>query len=163
MQMPYIILVLLFITHQLIFIFYFFSSTHFPPPLWMVDATFIFILLFISSYFRSAWHPFSCFILRMVYFVLSCVTSLGPTHFPSSSSHTVHTFFLNSCTRYLPHNAVKYTLTEPPASKMHVHTPSTANAFWVTTLKIDDRCYDISCKSHTYISILHKNTIYITI
>ena len=75
------------------FLILFFSLTHFPP-LWMVDAMFIFILVFISSYFRSVWHPFSCFILRMVYFVLFCVTSLGPTHFPSCSSHTVNTFFL---------------------------------------------------------------------
>ena len=93
MLISHIIQVLLFITHQLIFLFYFFSSTHSPPPLWMVDAMFIFILFFISSYFRSVWHPFSCFILRMVYFVLFCVTSLGSTHFPSCSSHTVNTFF----------------------------------------------------------------------
>ena len=31
----------------------------------MVDANFIFILVFISPYFRSVWHPFSYFILRM--------------------------------------------------------------------------------------------------
>ena len=93
MLISHIIQVLLCITHQLIFIFHFFSSTHFPP-LWMVDAMFILIKVFISSYFRSVWHPFSCFILRIVYFVLFCVTSLGPSHFPSCSSHTVHTFFL---------------------------------------------------------------------
>ena len=140
MLMPYIIPVLLFITHQhiitrqhiFIFYFYFFgmedanftyhpsliiyySSTHFLilfflintfHPTWMVDAMFIVILVFTSSYFRSVWHPFSCFILRMVYFVLFCVTSLGHTHFPSCSSHTVNTFFLSSCTRNMAHNAV---------------------------------------------------------
>ena len=127
MLISHIIQVLLCITHQLIFIFHFFSSTHFPP-LWMVDAMFIFIKVFISSYFRSVWHPFSCFILRIVYFVLFCVTSLGPSHFPSCSSHTdilfskfLHPEYVSQC--------CKYTLTDPPAPKIDVHTPSTANAF----------------------------------
>ena len=104
MLMPYIIPVVLYITHEHIFYPFFpticfcmddanftyhptlasliiyYSSTNFlilfflintfPPPLFMVDATFIFILVFTSSYFRSVWHPFSCFILCMVYFVL---------------------------------------------------------------------------------------------
>ena len=64
-----------FFSHRLIL--YFFSSTHFFPP-WMVDANFIFILVFISSYFRSVWHPFGCFILRIVYFILCYLLS---THF----------------------------------------------------------------------------------
>ena len=78
---------------------------------------------FISSYFRSVWHPFSCFILRMIFFFI-CVTSLGPTHFPSCSSHTVNTFFY--CKFLHPEygsQCCKYTLTEPPESKIHVHTP----------------------------------------
>ena len=162
MLMPYIIPVLLFITHQHIitrqhiFIFYLFifwmedanftyhpsliiyySSTHFLilfflintfHPTWMVDAMFIFILVFTSSYFRSVWHPFSCFILRMVYFVLFCVTSLGHTHFPSCSSHTVNTFFPKFLHTEYGSQCCKYI--EPPAPKIHVQKPSTANAFW---------------------------------
>ena len=65
MLMPCIIQVLLFITHLLIiYSLIIFSSTHFFPP-WMVDANFIFILVFTSSYF--------CFILRMRHglFILS--------------------------------------------------------------------------------------------
>ena len=63
-----------------------FSSTHFFP-LWMVDANFIFILVFISSYLLSVWHPFDCFVICMVYlilsyFILCCFLS---THF-----HHVH-------------------------------------------------------------------------
>ena len=57
--------------------------------LWMVDANFIFFLVFISSYFRSVWHPFGCFILRMVY--LFCVAFLYT--FSSCSFHIVNTFF----------------------------------------------------------------------
>ena len=58
--------------------------------------------------------------------------------FSSCSSHIVNTFFifffLSSCTRNLAHiiyksQCCKYTLTEPHAPTMHVHTPSTANAF----------------------------------
>ena len=114
MLISYIIQVLLFITHQLnLLILFFFLINTFFPPLWMVDAKFILILLFILSYFCSVWHTFSCFILRMVYLVLFCVTfSLGPTHFPSCSSHTVNTSFSKflhpecSCTRNLAHNAI---------------------------------------------------------
>ena len=64
--MPCIIQVLLFITHLLIiYSLIMFSSTHFFSPPWMVDANFIFILVFTSSYF--------CFILRMRHglFILS--------------------------------------------------------------------------------------------
>ena len=122
MPMSYIIQVLLFITHQFILLF----------SLWMVDANFIYILVFISYYFRSVWHPFGCFILRMVYlilnyFILFCV------------AFSLHIFIM-----FIPHckyisifkflhpefshksQCFKYTLTEPHAPKML--TPSTANA-----------------------------------
>ena len=54
--------------HPSLIIYY--SSIHYVinphfSPLWMVDANLIVILLFISSYFRSVWHPLGCFILRM--------------------------------------------------------------------------------------------------
>ena len=73
----------------------------------------------------------------MVYFVLFCVTSLGPTHFPSCSSHTVNTFFLRSCTRNLAHNAVN------TRSQSLLHRKSTCTRpvrlpFLVTTLKIEE-------------------------
>ena len=120
-------------THYL-FTYYFLINPFFFPP-WMVDANFIFILVFTSSYF--------CFILRMRHglfilshlFIMCCLYS---THFHHlCSSHIVNTFylvfyFLSSCTRNLAHKSqcCKYTLTEPHAPTMHVtHTPSTADAF----------------------------------
>ena len=89
----YLLLINSFFIH--IFIF---SSTHFFIfifPLWMVDANFIFILVFISSYFRSVWHPFGCFILRMVYLMLSYFiyfVLLSLYTFSSCSFHIVNTF-----------------------------------------------------------------------
>ena len=120
-----LIQVLLFIAHQLIFLFFSHQDINtFPPPPPTLDATFIFIIVFISSYFRSVWHPFSCFIVRIVYFVLFCVTfSLGPTGytFPSCSSYTVNTFFSSKFLHpEFGSQCCKYTLTEPPAPKMHV-------------------------------------------
>ena len=134
MLISHIIQVLLCIPHQLIFIFHFFSSTHFPP-LWIVDAMFIFIKVFISSYFRSVWHPFSCFILRIVYFVLCCVTSLGPSHFPSCSSHTVHD---GNCIRNMSHNAVNTRSQILLHRKFTCTLPVRQMPFGITTLKIED-------------------------
>ena len=116
-------------------IFFILIKTFFP--LWMVDANLIFILLvFISSYFRSVLHPFGCFILRMVYLILSSFI-----YFVLLSLH-IFIMFIPHCKYFLffkvlapgiwliSHNAVhKYTLTELHAPTMHVHTPSTANAF----------------------------------
>ena len=116
-------------------IFFSSSSTHFFP-LWMVDANLIFILLvFISSYFRSVWHPFGCFILRMVYLILSYFiyfVLLSLHIFIMFIPHCKYFFCLSSCTRNLSHKSqcCKYTLTELHAPTMHVHTPITANAFW---------------------------------
>ena len=86
MLISYIFSVLLFIT-QLIIIIYLFSHQLFFSP-WMVDANFIFILVLISSFFCSVWHPFVCFILRIVYFIIFCVSSC--------SSHTVNSFSFSS-------------------------------------------------------------------
>ena len=76
-------------TQFILFYFtYLFSHQHiFFYFKWIVDANFILILVFISSYVRSVWHPFGCFILCMVYlilnyFILCCFLS---THF-----HHVH-------------------------------------------------------------------------
>ena len=113
MLMPYIIQVLLFITHVLIIysLIYFLINTFFFP-LWMVDANFIFILVFISSYFRSVWHPFGCFILRMVYLILSYfiyVVLFSLYTFSSCSSHIVNFFFFKVLAHriwLISHNAV---------------------------------------------------------
>ena len=73
--MPYIISVLLFVTHG--------QNTLLPINTFFV---FVFVLLtlcsfhpffFISSYFRSVWHPFSCFILRMFFFFNFVLPLLG--------------------------------------------------------------------------------------
>ena len=124
MLSSHIIQVLLFITHQLIS-----SSTHLPPLL-LGDATFIFILLFyiVLLLFSLAsiqlFHPMHglfCFILchlsRAYTFSIMFIT-----HCKCFFSKFLHPEFGSQC--------CKYTLTEPPAPKMHVHTPSTANAFW---------------------------------
>ena len=67
---------------------------------------YFFILVFISSYFRSVWHPFSCFILRMVYFALFlCYLSWAYTFYIMFIPHCKY-FFLSSCTRNMAHNAV---------------------------------------------------------
>ena len=79
-------------THYL-FTYYFLINRFFFPP-WLVDANFIFILVFTSSYF--------CFILRMRHglFILShfiYMCCLYSTHFHHScSSHIVfvNTFYL---------------------------------------------------------------------
>ena len=90
----------------------------------MVDANFIFILVFFSLL------SFSLASIRLFhfthgYFILCFLLST------SCSSHTVNTFFPKFMHPELGSQfCSKYTLTEPPAPNMHVHTPSTANAFW---------------------------------
>ena len=120
-------------THYL-FTYYFLINPFFSPP-WMVDANFIFILVFTSSYF--------CFILRMqhglfilshfIYNVLPLLYTFSSFMFiPHCKYFLSCIFFLSSCTRNLAHKSqcCKYTLTEPHAPTMHVtHTPSTADAF----------------------------------
>ena len=69
-----------FLYHSSLIIYY--SLTHFVFSreliffhiylLRMVDANFIFILVFFSPYSRSVWHPFGCFILPMD--ILFCVS-----------------------------------------------------------------------------------------
>ena len=96
---------------------------------WMVDATFIFILLFISSYFRSVWHPV-CFILC---YLLSRAYTFSIMFIP----HCKY-FFLSSCTRNMAHNAVN----TRPQSLLHrtctCTSPVRQMPFGVTTLKIED-------------------------
>ena len=119
MLISHIIQVLLCITHQLIFIFHFFSSTHFPP-LWMVDTIFIFIKVFISSYFRSVWqlfHPTHS-LFRFILCYLSWAFTFAIMFIPHGTY-----FFLSSCIRNMSHNAVntrsqillhrKFTCTRP--------------------------------------------------
>ena len=109
---------------------YLFSHQHIFFPLWMVDANFIFILVLISSYFRSVWHPFGCLILCMVYLNSSYFIYFVLVSLYTFSSHIVTTFFFSSsCTRNLAPKSqcCKYTLTEPHAPTIHEH--STANDF----------------------------------
>ena len=136
MLISHIIQVLSFITHQLIFIFYFFSSTHpSPPPLWMVDARLIFILFFISSYFvqfgiHSVVSSYAWFIL--------CYLSWAYTFSIMFIPHGKY-FFQSSCTRNLAHSAVN----TPSLSLLHRKRTCTRPVrqmhFGVTTLKIDDK------------------------
>ena len=121
MLISHIIQVLLFITHKLIL---FFLINTFSPHLgWLTLCSFS-SYFFISSYFRSVWLPFSCFNLRMVYFVLLCYLSWVYTFSIMFIPHCKY-FFLSSCTRNMAHshNAVnthsqsllhrKYTCTRP--------------------------------------------------
>ena len=166
--MPYIISVLLFLTHEHIithqhFFFlhnlfcmddanftyhpsliinysthFIFSHQHIFPPLWMVDAMFIFILFFLSrlTFVQFGIHSV---VSSYAWFILFyCVTSLGSTHFPSCSSHTVITFFLSSCTRNMAHNAVN-TRSQSLLNRKYTCTrPVRQMPFGVTTLKIED-------------------------
>ena len=135
--MPCIIQVLLFITHLLIIYSLVLLFSHQPiffPP-WMVDANFIFILVFTSSYF--------CFILRMrhglfilshfVYNVLPLLYTFSSFMFiPHCKYFLSCILFLSSCARSLARRSrcCKYALTGPRAPTVHVtHTPSTADAF----------------------------------
>ena len=137
MQISHIIQVLLFITHQLIFLFYFFSSTH-PPPLWMVDAMFIFILFFylvLLSFSLASiqlFHPthgLFCFILCY----LSWVYTFSIMFIP----HCKY-FFLSSCTRNMAHNAVNTRSQSLLHRKYTCTRPVRQMPFGVTTLKIED-------------------------
>ena len=114
-----------------LFTYYFLINPLFPP--WMVNANFIFILVFVSSYF--------CFILRMrhglffilvflSYFIYNVLPLLYT--FSSCSPHIVNTFylvffFLAHGIWLISHNVVN---TRPQSrTHRHVHTPSTADAF----------------------------------
>ena len=105
----------------------------------MVDANFIFILVFISPYSRSVWHPSGCLILHMVYFISFCVTI---------SLHIFirfipHCRYLFPCTFWYPEfgsQCCQYKLTEPGSctENAHVHTQYTAMPFGVKIFKIED-------------------------
>ena len=126
MLISHIIQVLLCITHQLIFLFYFFSSTHFPPLGWSMLCSFssyflsrlafvqLGILSVVSSY---AW--FICFILCYLSWAYTFSIMFTP-HCKYFFSKFLHPEYGSQCCKYI----------EPPAPKIHVHTPSTANAFW---------------------------------
>ena len=143
-----IIQVLLFITHLLIIysLVYFLINPLFYP-LWMVNANFIFILIVISSYFCSVWHPFGCFILRMRHvffklFNLKCVafTLHIFTMFIPRCKYFFFFFLLSSCTRNLAHKSqcCKYSLTLIAArtDNARAHAQYGKCLFWSEILKI---------------------------
>ena len=67
------------------------------------------------------------FILHMYDFILFCVAFSLFHH--TCSSHAVY-FIYKFLHPEFGSQCCKCTLTEPPAPKMHMHMPSTANAFW---------------------------------
>ena len=92
--MPYIISVLLFVTHG--------QNTLLPINtfcfVFVVVVVVVVDAMFISSFFYLVLLSFSLASIQLFHpthglFFLFCVTSLGSTHFPSCSSHTVNTFF----------------------------------------------------------------------
>ena len=129
MLISHIIQVLLFITHQLIFLFYFVLINTFPPHYgWLMLRSF-------SSYFYLVLRSFS----------LTSIQLFHPTHdlfcfilCYLSRAYTFSIMFIPHCKYFFSKflhpefgsQCCKYTLTEPPAPKMHVHTPSRANALW---------------------------------
>ena len=129
MLISHIIQVLLYITHQLIFLFYLFSSTHPPPTLdgcCYVHFHPIFHLVLLSFSLASIqlFHPthgLFCFILCYLSWVYTLSIMFIP-HCKYFFSKFLHLEYGSQC--------CKYTLTEPPAPKIHVNTPSMANAFW---------------------------------
>ena len=134
MLISHIIQVLLFITHQLIFLFYFFSSTHFPHILDSVHFHPIFYLVFLSFSLASIqlFHPthgLFCFILCY----LSWVYTFSIMFIP----HCKY-FFLSSCTRNMAHNAVNTRSQSLMHRKYTCTRPVRPMAFGVTTLKIEE-------------------------
>ena len=93
----------------------------------MIDAKFILILFFISPYYIS----FSLASIWLFHFTLGifylCVTVYT---FSSCSSHTINTFSSKFLHLEYGSQCCNYTLAEPRAPKMHLHTPSTTKAFW---------------------------------
>ena len=88
---------------------------HFHP-------TFYLVLLSFSLASFQLFHPaHGLFGFILCYFLSRAYTFsiMFSQHF---FSKFLHPEFGSQC--------CKYTLTEPPAPKMHVHTPGTANAFW---------------------------------
>ena len=129
MLISHIIQVLLFITHKLIL--FFLINTFSPHFGWLTLCSFssyFFLsrLTFVQFGFHSVVSSYAWFIL------FYCVTSLGSTHFSIMFIPHCKYFF----SKFLhpeygsQSQCCKYTLTESPAPKIHVHTPSTANAFW---------------------------------
>ena len=105
MLISHIIQVLLFITHQLIFLFYFFSSKHFHP-LWMVDAMFIFILLFYFVLLLFSLASFQLFHpTHGLFGFMLCYLSWAYAFSIMLIPHCKY-FVLSSCTRNMAHNAV---------------------------------------------------------
>ena len=109
------------------FSYFIFLIKTFPPHFgWLMLSSFssIFFYLVLLSFSLASIHLFHpthgifCFMLCY----LSWVYTFSIMFIP----HCKY-FFLCSCTGS---QCCKYMLTEPPAPKIHVHTPSTANAFW---------------------------------
>ena len=130
--------VLLFITHQLLFLFYFFSSTHFPPTL---DG-------------RCYVHFHPTFYLVLLSFSLASIQLFHPTHglfglilhYPFSSASTFSIisiphckyFFRSSCTRNLAQNAENTRSQSLLHRKCTCTRPVRQMPFGVTPLKIED-------------------------
>ena len=107
--------------------------------LWMVEANFILVLFLISPYYIL----FSLASIRLFHLTLGlfeltlfCVTFFQHI-FMMLIRHCRYFFSSNFLAPRFP--CCKYTLTEPPAPKTHVLTPSTANALWGQNIE-DLRC-----------------------
>ena len=109
---PSLIIILLLINS---FSYFIFSHQHIFPPLWMVDAMFIFILFFY---------------LVLFLFSLASIQLFHPTH-------GLFCFILSSCTRNMAHNVVNTRSQSLLHRKYTCTRPVRQMPFGVTTLKIE--------------------------
>ena len=121
-------------------------------PEWLMPTSF-------SSYFLSRL-TFVQFGIHLVvssyaWFILFYFVLLSLYTFSSCSSHSVNRFYSKFLHPEFGSRCCKYTLTESPASTMHMHTPSTANAFWGHNIEDEDRTrYELRNPPPLYIYIL---------
>ena len=102
------------------------TKLHFHPSFYLILLLFSLPSIRLFHLTHAAW--FICF--KVILFIMCCLLSYI---FSSCSPHIVYFLsfiFLSSCTQNLAHKSQcrKHTLTGH-APTMHVHMPSTANAF----------------------------------
>ena len=132
MLISHIIQVLLFITHKLIL--FFLINTFSPHFGWF----FLSRLTFVQFGFHSVVSSYAWFIL------FYCVTSLGSTHFSIMFIPHCKYFFLSSCTRNMAHNAVNTRSQSLLHRKYTCTRPVWQMPFGVKRLKIEDMRLDPS-------------------
>ena len=110
-----------------------FSHQHISPPLWMVDAMFIFIL-----FFYLVLLSFSLASIQLFHPTHGLFCFIVSTHFSIMFIPHCKYFFLSSCTRNMAHNAVNARSQSLLHRKYTCTRPVRQMPFGVTRLKIED-------------------------